>query len=386
MTTVTLRDFPPVEENVERPDSIRQSLAAKYDKCPRAAMLYLKYGGGTETHEKTRGTIFHRFMERATETMLELGEPTMPGDVGRELADAIMAEDPSIVLSTDEQDVVRQCAWNWCEATALDLEALIGVEIPLEMQLGGFTITGTIDRAEAFEPSLHLHDAKTSLAIRKREEVQRGFQGQLYALLCIEGVHRETGLSIGAGINDVWFWEDYPRYRTDEGPLITKDGSWTRPEIHEFKVSLEQMLGRLEHSFQTGEWPARDGSWCSTCPAQTECPIPAHLRYVEEVTSEADAEAAFSHKLALERESRRLQSGLRGWVQGTERPIYVGDYAFDATLSESKEVIDWNELILALHRTSELGAPFEMTNHIRIKQSTKFAKRKQTEEEHDERN
>jgi hypothetical protein len=199
------------------------------------------------------------------------------------------------------------------------------------------------------------------------------------------GVHREKKLSIGAGINDVWFWEKYPRYRDKEtGALVAKEGAWTRPELHEFKVSLERNVALFERSLETGDWPARDGSHCSECPAQTECPIPAHLRFQDEITTLAQAEDAFSLKMAGERDSRRVQSALRGWAQ-ENGPIYVGDYAFDATPAESKEVIDWDQLLLALRRTSELGAPFEMNDHVRLKQSTKFAKRRLTEEERDER-
>lgn len=365
------------------PKTFRQSLLARHDKCPYSAMLYLKYDGGTESHYKTRGTVFHTFMQQATEQMLALEEPKMPGDVGRELADAIMAEDLSLVLSAQEQDVVRQCAWNWCEGTVLDLEALIGVELDVQLEIGGVTVTGRIDRAEAFGSSIHLHDAKTSLAVKKREEVQRSFQGQLYALMCLDGVLAETGLPIGAGINEVWFYEDYPRYRTEEGPIVSKEGCWTRPELAEFRVSLERNIAAFLRSLENDEWEARDGTWCATCPAQSECPIGERLREMPEVASEEQAQDAFSYKLWLERESRRIQSGLRGWVKDNG-PVRQGDLVFDAQVTESKVIKDWDELTRALFQTTTLGTPFEVTDHVTVRTSTKFAKRKATEVELDE--
>jgi PD-(D/E)XK nuclease superfamily len=374
-----LRDFPSVADNIERPDTLSQSLLAKHDKCPRSAYLSRKYE--TASIPMDRGSAFHAVAERATQMMIDEGEPTMPGEIAKELADAVMAEHPEWVLPTAEQDAVRLMAWNWAEGTVLDLEAIIGVEVPLEMQLGGFTLTSRIDLIEVVGSTLHLYDYKTSLNIRKREEVQRGFQGQFYALEAVEGVRRDSGLGFGAGINDVWFWEVYPRYRDmDSGMLIAKDGSWTRAEIHDFKVSLLRNVERFEESLETGGWPARDGSHCSECPAASECPIPEHLRAVEEIATAEQAADLFSLKLAHEREGRRMQASLRGWVNDNG-PIFVGDYVFDAKASESREVVDWTRLETALYQSMELGVPFNRDEHIRVKRSTKFAKRRLTEEE-----
>jgi len=383
MTTVApenYRDFPPVEENIERPETLSQTLLAKHDKCPRSAYLMRRYKTGSV--EMDRGTAAHEVFERLTDLALDHEELTVPGDVCRAEADAVMTERTDLVLPAEEQDAIRAMAWNWGEGMTITPRPSIGAEVPLEIQVGGFLVTCKLDLIEGVGSSIYIHDYKTGLNIRKREEIQRGFQGKLYGLAVLFGVHRETGMNLGAGINDVWFYETYPRYRDkDSGGLIKKEGVWTRTELAEFRVSLERNIERFAESLDTGDWPARDGSWCSECPAQTMCPIPEHLRSVEEITSDLHAELAVSRKMALERESRRLQDGLRGWVQQTERPIYVGDYAFDARVSQSSEIKDWDELILALTRTSEDGAPFEITEHVRPKRSTKFAKRKRTEEE-----
>jgi PD-(D/E)XK nuclease superfamily len=378
--TVNLRDFPLVEENVERPETLRQSLLARHNHCPRSAYLSLKYD--TASVQMDRGTAFHAFVERAIETLAGADEPIMPGEQARELADAVMAERTDLVLPVEEQDAVRLMAWNWAESFVLDWDTIIGVEVPLSMEVGGFTVTGTLDLIEAQGQTLYIRDWKTSLQIRKREEVQRGFQGLMYGLLLLDGV-TSNGKSLGAGINDVWFYETYPRYRSDDGTLVAKEGSWTRPELHDFKVSLERNIERFADSLETGDWPARDGSWCSQCPAQTECPIPATLRYEEEITTLQQAEDAFSRKLANERESRRIQGGLRGWVDANG-PIFVGDLAFDANHTESRSVKDWELMLAALLRTTTVGAPFEVTDHVQLRQQTKFSKRRQTEEELDE--
>lgn len=371
-------------ETVERPATLRQTLLARHDKCPYSAMLAMKYEGSSDSHAAARGTAFHQVAERAITEMVQREEASMPGDVCRTIAEEVLRERTDLVMSAAEQDVVRLCAYNFGEGYVVDPGAVVGVEVPLQMELGGFTLTGTVDLIEAHGSTLHIRDFKTSLAIKKREEVARGFQGKMYALLCLFGTHRDTGLSLGAGITDVNFAEVYPRYRDKEsGQLIQKDAFWNKAEVYEFRGSVERNVGQFAEQLESGEWPARDGSWCDTCACQPECPIPAKLRELPEITTEAEAEEAFSHKLALERESRRVQKGLRGYVQATGQPIRVGDLAFDAQVIESRAVKDWDAMTYALYQTSEFGSPFEVTDHVEIRTSTKYAKRKATEEELD---
>ena len=130
-TALNLRDFPPVDENIDPPDSLRQSLLARHNNCPRSA--YLSQRVETASHQMDRGTAFHRFAEQAVKDLLDAEESTMPGDVARALADAVMAESHDLVLTTEEQDAVRLMAWNWAEATAFDPTTHVGTEIPLEI-------------------------------------------------------------------------------------------------------------------------------------------------------------------------------------------------------------------------------------------------------------
>lgn len=366
------------------PETLRQTLLSQHDKCPHAAWLSMKYPD-RQTHAMTRGTVLHLVVERGIEMLIDNGETTLPGDMATSLADDLMAEHPEWVLSTAEQDVVRLCAWNWAEAFLFDPEAFLGCEIPMQIELCGWTVTGTIDLAEAQGETLYLRDNKTSLAIKKPDEMRRVFQGQLYALLMMFGHHAETGAQMGTGLNHVWFYEEYPRYRTEEGGIVKREADWSRAEIFQFKRSLERNLLAFERSMQTDEWPARDGSWCSTCPSPTECPIPERLREIPDVATAEDALDAFSKKLANERESRRLQSGLRGWVE-EHGPIFTGDLAFDAHVSDVRKVKDWEILLRAIKWSASdpEHREFVLTEHVDFHKQTKFAKRKQTPDELEE--
>lgn len=384
---MNLRDFPPVEENVDQPESFRQTLLNKHDQCPRSAYLYMKYEGGKSSHRADGGTALHMTLERATNLMIDNGEPQIPGDMCREMADAVMAEATHLVLSTAEQDAVRLMAWNWAEATAFDLDKIIGAEVPLEMELCGLKITGTIDLMETYEQTIRNTDYKSGLNMKKNEEIQRDFQGKLYGLLSLIGVNSETGNGYGSGIDNIWHEQVYPRYREKDdrgkpvGSLLASYGAWERFELHEFRVSLERNLERLQESFETGDWPARDDdTWCGYCPAQTECPIPAHLRKAEEIETPEDAENAFSHKMATERESRRLAAGLRTWVDQHEA-VFVGEHAYDAKPSISREVKDWEVFEAEIEGAILTGKPIKIEDFVRTKKSTRFGKRKQTKEE-----
>lgn len=381
---LNLREQSPVAENIERPDTLSQTLMAKHDKCPHSAYLYRRLGGGKTTHALTRGTAVHVVAEVCQREMIEQGEPTIPGDVATTRADEVMAEHPDWVLSAEDQDVVRRCIYNWAEATVLDLETLIGIEVPMQIELGGFLLRGRLDRLAVVGQSAYGNDLKSSLNIRRKEEVEESFQGHFYGMLALFGVHEETGMALGAGLNDFWFYEEYPRYRTDEGPLVTREAVWSRAELYEFKVALERNIEAFASSLETGLWPARDGSWCGECPAQRLCPIPAEVRELPEITTQEEAEALFSLRLRNRREGEAMQRALREWAKATEEPIYSGDYAFDGRRETVRKVKDWDQFLMAVERTVEFKVPLEAEAHIDQRDQVKFDRRKRTEEERDD--
>lgn len=369
------------ETAVVVPGTLRQTLLSRHDKCPHSAMLEMKYPD-RQSHAMTRGTVLHLVVETGIGIMVEQGETTIPGDLATEIADGLMAEHLEWTLSAEEQDVVRLCSYNWAEAYVHDPEAFIGCEIPMRIEIAGWTVTGTIDLLEASNSTFYVRDNKTSLAIKKPDEMRRVFQGQLYALLAMFGVRADTGLSIGTGIDHAWFYEEYPRYRTDEGGIVKREGDWSRAEIFQFKRSLERNLLAFEESMKSGEWPARDGSWCSTCAAPGECPIPPQLRDVPPIESDGEAVEAFEKKLALERDSRKLQTAMRGWVEEHGR-IVVGDLEFNAFASDVKRVKDWEILVRAIEwaASDPEHREFVLTEHVDIHTQTKFTKKKVETEE-----
>lgn len=386
MTALDLRNLPPVSEPVERPETFSQTRLGRFDRCPRSAYLELLYGGGPGSSQMDRGTGFHLFAERAIELMYEREEATIPGEVATELADAVMAERLDLTLPTAEQDAVRRMAYVWAESFALGVDRFVGTEVPLEIELGEHLVTCRVDLIEA-DPevrSIYVFDWKTSLALPSREEVQESFQGQLYALAILFGRHQETGQQLGRGINDVFYFECYPRIKDEDGKMFRREAVWGRHEIFGFQRSLERNLAAFERCLETGEWPARDGSWCSRCPAPAKCPIPTELRDMPELRTQAEAEELLAARHANKRAGDRMQRALREWVRNTGEPIESGDQIFKARTETRRRVKNWDRFLEALEDLEEFGpdkAPLKLSEHVETTTSVKFGTTKRAKEE-----
>lgn len=393
--STSLRELPPVEENVPRPATASQTLLAKLDSCPRSGYLYLKHAGGPSSPALVRGTIFHRFAEEAVNTMLQTGETQMPPDVARELAQAIIEESDE-PLPAAEQDAIRLMAFHWAESTAIDPGTVAAVEQLFELELGDWTVRGKIDLALILGETAVVRDYKTSLAIPGREQAERDFQLWFYALLLAEGRIEGKPMPLAAGLNDFYCELVFPRYRDKETTeLVSRGVEITRSQLVEFRAAVERILRLLDKSLETGEWPAVPGSHCAYCPAAGECPIPAALREhsqadgsgrpveVAEITNLAEAEDAALRWHFHDALAKGLNKSLRAFAS-ENGPVYFGDYALDFTYQESRGVKDREALMVAIHKTLAYGEPFDIHEHFPVKQTTRFGRRKQTKEERGE--
>jgi len=328
-----------------------------------------------------RGTIFHEFAERATHLLIDQGEPSMPGEVARDLQQAVIEERTDLVIPHREQDACRLMAWNWGEATVLDLDSIVAIESTFQVELGEWTHRGRIDRAEVRGTRCDIYDYKTSLNITNQEDAERDFQLWDYGLLVAQGKIEDRPFGVADGINEFHLHLVFPRYTTEEtGELISRDVVVSRGQLGEFAFTVQRLLGILDHGLETGEWPAVSGSHCSECPCRPECPIPEQLHDLEEIENLADAEAMAELWHQDNARVARMKRTLKAWAQ-EHGAIYYGDYALDFKAQESRSVRDWSALLLAIDRTLSYGEAFDLNAHRQVKQSTRFDKRKQTQEE-----
>lgn len=371
-----------------------QTMLSHADNCLRAAALYLIFGGGVESHNTARGTVAHIFAEEATNYLLEEGELQMPPEVAKDRMQALIEERTDYVLPEREQEALRIFAWNWAQGTTVSAETVVAVETMFTLELAGWTVRGRIDRADLL-PSRELMvvDYKSGLNLPSQEDYANDFQAKTYALLVAEG-QSEDGIAVGQGIPVVHTRQELPRRQLDAvtGELAHREASFTRAELHDFKLGLERLLNQLTENLESGEWKAVPGSHCAKCPAVAHCPIDARYRteYGEQgpqkpiptLENLAQAEETAEEWLFLDARKSGLQKALRAFIAETGSPIYLGaDLILELGFQSSRSVKDHDALEAAIARSVEFGEPFSLADHIQPKTSTPFKKRRLKPEE-----
>jgi RecB family exonuclease len=387
---VDLRNQPPVPENVEAPGTVSATLMGHLNACRRSAYLYMRYRGGTQGHPLARGDAAHEVFERATKMMLESSEPHMPGDVVRDLATQVIADRVDLDLPVHEMDAIAAMAWNWGEATYLDLENIAAVETLMAVQVGGWTVRGRIDRGEIDGSTAYIDDYKTALSAPSQEAFEKQVQLPIYALLFAEGqvVSPEGEVlepePMGKGLANFRVREVYPRIPKEDGTLFYRETWFDQAQIHDIRVRLEALLGRLEHGLQTAEWKATPGTHCKRCPAPSECPLPPNLRtfddlddqlhHQEVITIETLEEASEYAQMEARVKALggALHKSLKGFAEENDVSIPLGeDLELAFTTRESDRMRDKEELKRAM---DEAGLKWE--DHFKPATTRNFGKRK----------
>jgi hypothetical protein len=377
-----LRDFPPVEENVEAPPTLRQSFLDKLDRCPRSAYLYLKYDGGSTSHAMDRGTAFHEMAEQATKLMIENQENQMDPQQCRDLQEQIIRERPDLTIPIEEHEGLRQMAWNWGKATKINRANIVGVERTAALQVGDRILTGTIDLAYQAGSKGVVIDYKTSLHMPNQETFERQFQGQMYGLLLSEGhwiTYDEDGEIVWGArccegpLKTVTVFQVFPRfYDEDTGRLLARTVEFDVADLVDFKVALVSLTEKFEHGLKTGEWPAVPGYHCGFCPKASECPIPEHYRDIKTIETDEEATALAQVWDRIVEQGKQARATLRAYAEATEKPIDIGP---DAVLTfypvKSEPIKDKEKLKDALAKN--VGNPADFFSD---RTTTRFDKRR----------
>lgn len=378
MSATDLRTLPPIPKKarVAPPEKISQTLLSKWDTCHRSAYLYLKHKGGPQSHAMARGEAFHQFVEEAVAYLRDEGETEMPAEVGKDRMMELIARRRDLVLPEHEQNALRALAWNWCAATVVDPDRLVGIEQMIELEVGGWIVRGKLDFAEVltdFNRAV-VRDYKTALAVPSQDEIENGaksFQGRLYACLLLFGLPEGETFPLGVGIDEVDVELCYPRYvNSATGEMVGRTVTWTRDQLVDFRASAEIHVEGLARSLDDGLWQASPGSHCFECPCRPECPIPEQHHDFEEIADMDQAVALAEQWYVRDLANRRLKDSLRGFAEQLDEPIYFGDYKLAFRLQERRE-IDWEAI--------DRGVPLDRA--VSVVPSTKFDKFKISPEE-----
>lgn len=368
---VEIRDFPPLETAPERPEKLSQSSLSKLDTCPRSAYLYFRYGGGIGSAAMAAGSAFHAWAEKVIKHMAANDMSEFPPDVGRDWMSVVLSEHKELVVPESQHDALRQMCWNFCEAFVFFPSFLIACEEMWEAEVSGWKIRGRIDLAETEVSGVaRVTDWKTSFHLPPQEEVAKGFQGRLYAFLIAQGAPEGQEREL-APLARVSFSQVFPRYTDSEtGEMISRGFEMDANELADFRRSLELLVERAEHGFETGEWPAQAGSHCSRCPAPVECPIPDHLNPHLPLPDERSAQEAASLSMDFDRRRKALEAAQKEWVK-ENGSFMCGDLECGFDLTESR-TLDKE----ALDRALQSQEPVDVDELYKVRHASRFGKRK----------
>lgn len=300
---VNYREFEPVEPLSSSPVSFRQTLLAKSTECLRSAYLYEKYSGGPMTHPLAGGTLLHRALERFVRTLWENGESSGPPELAKDILNEVLVESTDLTVSPDRFDSLRAMAFHTAEGLVIDPDKVVFIETPVEVEIAGYRVTGTIDFGE-LEPgqSLLIADYKSAYFnvlsrpadqdddeeyVPTKEEWPGTFQLVLYAYMAATGPHQ-------IDVPEYRLRQVHPRQFWDaEGTVAYRETVITRETLLDWRLYLEAQVTKLAAAFEDWNFPATVGGHCGFCPASAECPIPARLRnYRGELRTLEDAQRA----------------------------------------------------------------------------------------------
>lgn len=387
---------------VELPSRLSQTLLGRFDVCPHSAYLGLKYKG--RSHEMARGAAMHLFAEKATRLLIEQGEPQLPVEVAKQLANEALDETPGVTHF--DADKVREMAYHWSVGFDVDIAQIAGIEQGLALDVGDWTVVGRLDLvAFADSQTALVDDYKSSFHMPDQAEVESDFQMRTYGVLLVFGrpvvIERDRlvdgGPPLGHGVQTVRLRQVYPRFLGDDN-LMRSRGFWaSRAQLDDWRVDLERLVGEVaaaveatralidtplsEEGFSAAMaevWPAIHGTHCSRCPARGECPLDESVRsWAGEVnTAEQAAEAATWADRMKDRVAA-TERELKAWCSSHGPLEYGADLVREFVASDSAQT-DWPALEDGIERAVNYGEPFSLSLYRKARTSMRFVKSKRS--------
>jgi hypothetical protein len=378
-----------------------QTFLRHYALCPRSGYLYALHKGLESTAEMQRGSALHAVLERSIQTTMDQGEQFIPGELVKVIVGEVLA-DPEFAVPLEEHDYLREMAWRWASEFSMDPHNVIALETLFELDIAGWKVRCRIDFAESVEEdrAVRVEDYKSSRAAPPYEEISRkrpdgtraakNFQLVLYALALAFGVpvREDDGVETPepfpvASTADRFDLEFvYPGIENREEKMLRRPVSLTRAELDEYRVSLEGVVRRVEHSEETGDWPAVvSDEACSICPAAQECPIPRELRdHRGTINTLEECAEALEVLHREQQEIRARQSEIRRFVKD-RGPVRFGDMVAEIGHTVAETIRDKDGMFEAQDRAVRFGEPFDRSAWLKVEDRFPLVKRDLTADE-----
>jgi hypothetical protein len=358
------RDLPPIDPEAQPhfPEdwTPSQTFLRIHDNCDRAALLYLKHGGGAATHELNRGSLVHETLERllrmlvasqreraadldtepaadyviddpaahAEDVAVQL-ENSIPPELGRQVLYEVMADNPELQISAEERDACRYMVDHWCRGTerngGFEPGSIIGIEKTLTLETGGFRVLVRPDLIRDLGGGVcRIDDWKTawppdSEDFRAQAYDAAGnprwagnYQLNMGAVVAAFGV-TDDGLPLG-NFNRFQLALGFPRILREDG-IDERIVEVDRLQLESFREDLDLQLHRLrEVCMGKRKWQATAGNHCGECPAEVACPLPRVLRpesQMANLTTLDDLEEAANKHFFMQRSGERLKRRIK---------------------------------------------------------------------------
>lgn len=355
-------------------EALRQTTLGYFAQCMASGDIAIRHDGGPTSGPALRGTAFHAFAEAAALSLVESQEERMPGEVGKELLAAVM-EEQSLNVPPEEMDGLRAMVWNWCERFTLDLP-VVGVELPMAMDLAGHHVTGRLDLVLKDEATLVVRDYKTGWRVPPQEEYERSFQPLFYAVLLLHGATAD-GERVGDGFETVRTENIYPRLVGDDERLASRSATLTRERLDDHVSYLEGLVQRVQRRYDIDVFEATPGSWCETCVAPSQCPLAPELRPDSPPDPPEEPGALAAWLVVADRVLRDARKRLKAHVVATEDPVPVGDSEWGFA-KEERRTVDRERMLLEWEQAVYDGrqAEFAPAEFVHSSVGTRFGLRK----------
>lgn len=407
-----LRTFPPVEPLSVVPEDWRQTFISKHTECPRSSYLYLKYNGGALTHPLAGGTLLHRAIERFIRNMLENDERIGNPETAKDILNDVLKESTDLNVSPDRFDSMRAMMFHLAEGLAIDPAKVVFLETPVEVEIDGRRITGTIDFGEADESTrtLFMRDWKSAYYnvarpgveetdeeyVPTKEEWPGTFQLVLYAYAAATG--SIDGAPFNFGHYETFrLRQDHPRqFWKNEETMAYREAMIDRDTLLDWRLYLEAEIAKLEQAFKDWRFPAIVGKHCDYCPSSAECPIPAPVRnYAGEIRTAEDARRAAVTRESHLRIASEMWTAIKGYAKATGQKVRYGrdlelywkkveaEKVKDkvAVPGSNKKIKGRDALRYGVQQLEELGIPLDWSEYHTNSVSTRLTKRTLTPQE-----
>lgn len=403
---VDWRNLPPVEVPfIPREDWVpSQTFLRTQDRCDRAAYLFLKYRGGAGGHELNRGGLFHETIDRLLRMLIDHAEPGgIPPETGKEVLAEVMAENPEMQVPQHERDALRYMVDHWCRGTVFP-NTIIGIETTFTLEVEGFRVLARADLVEDLGGGVcGITDWKTAFPPDSEEFTRQAYdregrprwagnyQLNMLAVLAHFGIASD-GLPLG-DFDRYRLTLGFPRELKPEG-IVKRTTEVDALQLEAYRGDLALQLRRLaETNLGEQRWQATPGNHCRECPAETECPLPPHLRAESEGAQLDSVEGLEKAAVSAERMGARART-LKARVKKSallmeeenpgsldlgngDRGVMCGkDIAFVFIPTEKETITDKAAYELHAQDVAAGAVAPEFERFRKVSQGTEFDKRK----------